>query len=232
MNGGGMLAIVIIRTLIVYFSLVASMRLMGKRQLGDLELPELVVTVLIADLASHPLQDIGIPLINGLLPIIVLFCCEALLSGAAMNSVKVRSFLFGRPCFLIVKGKIDQKEMRKNRFTLDELTEELRTSSIMDLSLVEYAVLETNGQLNTLLFPSERPLTPKDMNVNPPDPGYPTIIINDGKLLSKNLRLMGRDENWLAKELKNRGAKRAEDVYLLMLDNSGNIYYAAKEFGA
>jgi uncharacterized membrane protein YcaP (DUF421 family) len=135
-----------------------SMRLMGKRQLGELELPELVVAVLIADLASHPLQDIGIPLINGLLPIIILFCCETLLSGVAMKHVKLRNLLFGKPCFLIEKGKINQAEMRKNRFTLDELTEELRSGGITDISLVEYAVLETNGQLNSLLFRPNGPL--------------------------------------------------------------------------
>ncbi|NCB52192.1 MAG: DUF421 domain-containing protein [Clostridia bacterium] len=224
-----MLAIIIFRTLIVYFALVASMRLMGKRQLGELELPELVVAVLIADLASHPLQDIGIPLINGLLPIIILFCCETILSGAAMKSVKLRSLLFGRPCFLIEKGKIKQDEMRKNRFTLDELTEELRGSGITDISLVEYAVLETNGQLNTLLFPEARPATAKDMNVAPADNGYTAIIINDGRIMSQNLKIMGRDLNWLEKELKRRGAACAENVYLMTLDNSGNVYFAAKE---
>lgn len=226
-----MLAIVIFRTIIVYFALVTSMRLMGKRQLGELELPELVVAVLIADLASHPLQDIGIPLINGLLPIIILFCCETLLSGIAMKSVKLRGILFGKPCFLIDKGRIDQAQMQKNRFTLDELTEELRSNGITDISLVEYAVLETNGRLNTLLFPAERSATAKDVNASPPDNGYPTIIINQGRIMSQNLRLMGKDESWLNAELKKRGAARPEDVYLLMLDAAGNIYYAAKEPG-
>lgn len=208
-----------------------SMRLMGKRQLGELELPELVVAVLIADLASHPLQDIGIPLINGLLPIVILFCCETLLSGVAMKAVKLRNVLFGKPCFLIEKGKINQAEMRKNRFTLDELTEELRSGGITDIALVEYAVLETNGQLSTLLFPAERPVTAKNMNIAPANNGYPVILVNDGKILRDNLKVMGRDENWLNKELRMRGTGRAEDVYLLMLDNSGNIYYAAKEPG-
>ncbi len=223
------MAIVFFRTLIVYFALVASMRLMGKRQLGELELPELVVAVLIADLASHPLQDIGIPLLNGLLPIIVLFCCEVLLSGAAMKSVKLRSLLFGRPCFLIENGVINQAEMKKNRFTLDELTEELRNNSIMDIALVEYAILETSGQVNAMLYPESKPVSAKDMNISPPDNGYPSIIINNGIVMSHNLKLLGRDENWLKKELKKKGAGSPEEVYLLMLDKAGNIYYAAKE---
>ena len=109
------LTIVIIRTLIVYFALLLFMRLMGKRQLSELELPELAVAVLIADLGAHPLQDIGIPLMNGLLPMVVLFCCEVLISGAAMKSPRLRSVLFGRPSFLIRNGKIDQREMRRSR---------------------------------------------------------------------------------------------------------------------
>ena len=139
------MAIIIIRTLVVYFALVISMRLMGKRQLSELELPELAIAVLIADLAAHPLQDIGIPLMNGLLPIVVLSCCEIIISGAALRHAGLRTLLFGRPCFLIRRGVIDQKEMRRCRLNLEELYEELRTQSITDVAQVEYAVLETDG---------------------------------------------------------------------------------------
>lgn len=225
------LAIVIIRTLIIYFALVLSMRVMGKRQLGELELPELIVAVLIADLAAHPLQDIGIPLMNGLIPILVLFCCEVLIAGLTMKNVKLRALLYGRPCFLVKKGVIDQNEMRRNRFTLDELTEELRSQNIMDISKIEYAVLETNGTLSTTLFPAERPASARDVNAQTTDNGYPVIIINDGKLIPSNLKVMGRDEGWVAKVLAEHGAAGAEDVYLLMLDDAGNIYYAAKKGG-
>lgn len=223
------MAIVIVRTLIIYFALALSMRLMGKRQLGELELPELIVAVLIADLASNPLQDIGIPLMNGLIPVIVLFCCEILISGATMKSVRLRALLFGKPCFLVKKGKIQQREMRKNRFTLDELTEELRGKSITDIAALEYAVLETDGTLSTLLYPAERTVTLKDLEKTAPDTGYPKILINDGKLMVHNLRVSGRDEAWLRGELKRRGAESAADVYLLMLDDAGHIYYAAQE---
>lgn len=223
------MAIVIIRALIVYFTLLIFIRLMGKRQLGEMELPELITAVLIADLAAHPLQDIGIPLMNGLLPVIVLFCCEVLISGAAMKSVKLRSILFGLPCFLVEKGRINQREMKKNRFTLDELTEELRAKGITDISKLEYAVLETDGTVSTLLFPEERPATAKSMNVDVPDNGYPVILINDGRVLERNLRYMGRDERWLQKELEKRSVKDAGEVFLMMLDNGGNIYFSAKE---
>ena len=222
-------AIVIIRTLIVYFALVLFMRLMGKRQLGELELPELAVAVLIADLAAHPLQDIGIPLMNGLLPVIVLFCCEVLIAGATMKSSRLRSLLYGRPAFLIKKGVIDQREMRRSRFTLDELTEELRGNGITDIAQVEYAVLETNGVLNTLLFPEFRAPSARDLGLHPEGGGYTVVLIDDGRVLEQNLRYMGRDRRWLERELARRGARGAEDVYLLALDESGKVYYAAME---
>lgn len=222
------MAIIIFRTLIIYFALVLCMRLMGKRQLSELELPELVVAVLIADLASHPLQDIGIPLMNGLLPIAVLFCCEVLLSGTAMKSVRLRALLFGRPCFLIEKGKINQAEMRRSRFTLDELTEELRISGLTDPTLVEYAVLETSGKVSILLYPENRPAPAKAANVKVADAGYPVMLINDGEVISDNLRRMGKDRIWLEKQLAERGVKSPRDVYLLTLDDAGGIYCAVR----
>ncbi len=223
------MAIIIIRTLVVYFALVISMRLMGKRQLSELELPELAIAVLIADLAAHPLQDIGIPLMNGLLPIIVLSCCELLISGAALRHAGLRTMLFGRPCFLIRRGKIDQKEMRRCRLNLEELYEELRAQSVTDAAQVEYAVLETDGTLSVILYPEFRPLTARDMGLTPQDTGYPLILINDGKLMRENLRQAGRDEVWLRRELKRRGASAVSEVYLFLLDGAGGVYYLPKE---
>lgn len=226
------MAIVIVRTLIVYFALVLFMRLMGKRQLGELELPELAVAVLIADLAAHPLQDIGIPLMNGLLPVAVLFCCEVLISGVTMKSSRARSLLYGRPAFLIRKGVIDQGEMRRCRFTIDELTEELRGQGVTDIAQVEYAVLETNGVLNTLLFPEFQPASARDLGLKPAGGGYAVVLIDDGRVMEDNLRYMGRDRRWLLRELAQRGAHGAEQVYIFALDECGRIYYAAKEADA
>ena len=205
------------------------MRLMGKRQLSELELPELAVAVLIADLGSHPLQDIGIPLLNGLLPIAVLFCCEVLISGAAMSSPKLRSFLFGRPSFLIMDGKIQQREMRRARFSLDELAEQLRSKGITELSQVQYAILETDGELNTILYPAFRAASAQDLGLTPADGGYPVIVINDGRVMSDNLTYLGRDEAWLRRELKRCGCKSERDAYLLVADKSGVTFYAPME---
>ena len=140
------MAIIIIRTLIIYAALLAAMRLLGKRQLGEMELSEFVVAALIADLAAHPLQDLGIPMINGLVPILTLFCCEVAISRAALKSAKLRALLYGKPSMLIKKGVIDQREMAKNSFTTDELMQELRNQGCLDISRVEYAVLETDAK--------------------------------------------------------------------------------------
>ena len=223
------MTVVFLRTLIVFISIIISMRVMGKRQLGELELSEFVVAVMISDLASNPLQDIGIPLLNGLIPILVLLCFEIIISGVVLHNMKWRVLLCGRPSMLIEKGKINQIEMRKNRFTLDELTEELRSQSVTDLSTVEYAVLETNGKLSVTLIPSERPVTAGQLSIPTEDLGYDTIIINDGNLIPANLKRIGRDENWLRKELSSRKAHDIKDVYIMIANNAGSIYFARNE---
>ena len=223
------MTIIIIRTLTVYCALVVFMRLMGKRQLSELELPELAVAVLIADLGAHPLQDIGIPLMNGLLPIAVLFCCEVLISGAALKFPRLRSALFGRPSFLIREGRIVQSEMRRCRFTPDELAEQLRSKNIGDLSQVQYAILETDGELNAVLYPQYRPATAGDLGLVTGDGGYPVIVVNDGRVLSGNLRALGRDERWLRRELKRFGISAAREAYLLVADRNGATYCAPME---
>lgn len=223
------MVIVFVRTLVVFLSIIVSMRIMGKRQLGELELSELVVAVMLSDLAANPLQDIGIPLFNGVLPIIILLCCELIMSSIILNSVRGRVLLCGRPSMLVENGKINQREMRKNRFTLDELAEELRNQSVTDISTVQYAVLETDGKLNVVLIPSERAVTAGQLNIRTEDSGYSTIIVNDGHIIESNLRRTGRDERWLKKEIAARGVSSVRDVYLLVLDGAGKIYFAAKE---
>lgn len=223
------MAIIFFRTIIIFLSLLVAMRLMGKRQLGELELSELVVAVLISNVAAHPLQDIGIPLMNGILPIIILLCCELIISGIIVKSVKARQLICGKPSILIANGTINQEEMRQNRFTLDELFEELRNQSILDISQIKYAVLETDGRLNTVLFPAEQPVTAGQLNIETEDTGYPTIIINNGRLMSNNLKHCGRDENWLKAELKKRKIKQVNEVYLMTLNSSGQIYFLKSE---
>ena len=223
------MVIVIVRTFIVYIAIILSMRIMGKRQLGELEPSELVVAILIADLAAHPLQDIGIPLLNGLIPVAVLLSCELIVSGLLLRSIQARTVICGRPSMLITDGKIDQQEMRKSRFTIDELSEKLRGKGVTDISKVKYGVLETDGTLSVIPFPGEQAATAGQLNIETQDTGYPTIIINNGKVLRGNLGLMGRDEQWLARELKLRGVSSHRDIYLLSVNHAGQVYCNTKE---
>lgn len=223
------MAIIIIRTLIVYFALLLTMRLLGKRQLGEMELSEFVLAALIADLAAHPLQDIGIPMINGLLPILVLYCCEVIIAWGSLKSVRMRSVLFGKPSILIEKGKINQREMKKNRFTVDELMEQLRSQSCTDISTVEYAILETGGKLSLLLYPSKKPPSAELMGIQPDDSGLPVIIVSNGRVIGSNLKLMGYNESWLQKQLKARGHESPATVFLMTVNPAGQIFFSPKE---
>ena len=207
------------------------MRIMGKRQLGEMELSEFIVAALVADLAATPLQDIGTPLLNGLVPILTLFSLELIIAGLSMRSLKVRRLIFGKPEIIIENGKIDREKMRKNRFTLDELMQELRGQGLTDTTQIEYAVLETNGQLNVILQAGEQPVTPSQLGIEAKSEGYAHIIINEGRILDNNLKLLGRNRSWLDKELNRQGAKSSEDVYLLTLTETGKVFCQRKENG-
>lgn len=223
------MAIVFIRTVIVFLVLILSMRLMGKRQLGELELSEVVVAVLISDMASHPLQDIGVPLFNGLLPVIVLLCCEILISGAIVSSIRFRALVCGRPSILIENGKIIQSEMKRCRFTVDELAEDLRKKGITDISKVKYAILETDGTLSVLPYASEKPPSAADLKIQVDDFSIPYTIISSGRILEHNLRDSGHDIQWLNAQLSSRNISSPKDVYYMTVDKSERIYILPKE---
>ena len=223
------MAIAIIRTLILYSVIVISMRIMGKRQIGELAPSEFVVAVLISEMAAHPLQDIGTPLIYGLVPVMVLVICEILISGLGIKSLKFRELVVGKPSLIIENGQISEFEMKKCRYTLDELAEQLRKKDILDISTVKYAVLETDGTLSTILYPAEAPLTPKQMSIQTDDISYPVIVISDGQILEKNLKRIGFNRAWLNKQLGNRKFKNAGEVFLMTADTSGRVYLAARE---
>lgn len=223
------MGVVLLRTAIVYAVIIAAMRLLGKRQLGDLELSELVVTVLVADAAMAPISEPDMPLMRGLGPVLLLFALEYVLSVVAMKSVKARLFLFGAPSIIIENGKIIQSEMRRNRFTPEELLQELRNQGVEDPATVARAILETSGQLNMILHTEHQPVTAQTLGLTPQDPGRFTAIISDGRILSENLKRMGRDQRWLDAELARHGAEHSEDVYLLLLNESGQVYFAARE---
>lgn len=225
------MVIAFLRTLILYVFIIAGIRLMGKRQVGELEPSELVLALLIADLAAVPMQDFGIPLLTGLIPILTLLCLTMALSVLTMKSVKFRAVLCGRPSVIVENGKLRQGEMRKNRFTLDELMEELRMKGVTDLSTVKYAILETNGQLSVLPFAAQQPPTAQDLDLHLPEPGLPVVLINDGRLIRRSLMERGFNDQWLEKQLKSHKVDRVQDVFLMTVDETNQVCLIEKEVG-
>lgn len=218
------------RTVILYIVLMAGLRLTGKRQIGELEPNELVLTMLLSDLAAVPMQDFGIPLVNGVMPIVTILCLSMLMSYFSLRSVRFRTLVCGEPTVIIRSGVIQQDAMRHNRLTLDELMEELRCQGVTDLQTVKYAILETSGQISVLLRSDCQPLTAQQAGTQVNDDVFlPTVIINDGRILRHSLRSVGRDERWLEKQLKKAGASSPAQVFLLTVDEQGQCLCIKKE---
>ena len=217
-----------LRTTILYLVLIASVRLMGKRQVGQMEPSEFVVTMLVANLAAIPMQDEGIPLSSGLVPILTVLGTELVLSTVSMGSIALRRILCGKPVILIENGRILQSNLRRTRITADELTGHLRLKEVLDLKTVQYAILETNGDLSVFLYPSARPATAKEAGIQAEKQALPVTIIDDGRLLRKNLPLVKKDEAWVERVLHSHNAT-AQDTFLLTVDASDQILWLPKE---
>ncbi len=199
------------------------MRMLGKRQLAEMELSEFVVASLIADLAAHPLQDLGIPLINGLVPITTLFCCEVLLVWISGKSIFARKLLFGKPSILIDHGRINVREMENNRFSNEELMQELRNKDCLDIDKVQYAILETDGHVNVIVNPQDSPVTSEQMGKTPEDIGYPHIVVSKGKIAEENMKLLGLDRQWLDERIRENGKNDISEVYLMTVTDKKKI---------
>ena len=218
------------RTLILYFILMTGLRLMGKRQIGELEPSELVLTLIISDLAAVPMQDFGIPLVNGVFPIVTLLCVSMLLSFFSLKSIRFRGLVCGYPTVIILDGKVLQQNMARNRFTVDELLEQLRSQGYSDLTAVKYAVLETSGQVSVLPYTKDSPVTPQVMNLTSQDDvTLPVLVINDGHIMSENLSASGYDALWLDKQLKERRLTSPRQVFFMTVDETGAVTCVAKE---
>ena len=226
------MATAFVRTILLYVILIVGIRAMGKRQIGELEPAELVLMLLISDLAAVPMQDFGIPLLNGVVPIVTLLALSMLLSFFSMRSVRFHRLVCGNPTLLVENGAIRQDALRRNRFTLDELLDELRAQGVTDLTAVKYAVLETNGRLSVLLRPEEAPATPKQLGVSVRDDVWlPTVVINDGRVLRRGLAERGLDEAWLERTLRAHGFRSSAEVLLLTVDETGRVLCVGKEGG-
>ena len=206
-----------LRTILLYLVLILSIRMMGKRQIGQLEASEFVVTMLVANLAAIPMQDPAIPLYTGLLPILTILGAELVLSGLILHSVRLRRFFCGKPVILIDNGKILQDNLRRTRVTLDELVGHLREKDVLDILSVQYAILETDGNLSVFSYPD------KGQN------HLPVTIIEDGFFSKENLKKSGKDEAWLARTLEERGGD-IHSTLLLTVDGGGNVVWVRKEY--
>ena len=217
-----------LRTIVLYLVLILSIRLMGKRQIGQMEASEFVVTMLVANLASIPMQDAAIPLYSGLVPILTVLGVELVLSGLILHSVALRRFFCGKPVILIDNGKILQENLRKTRVTLDELTGHLREKDVLDLSSVQYAILETDGNLSVFPYPRFRPAAAQDAKIRTEQQFLPVTIVEDGWFSGENLKKAGKDEAWLRTVLEEKGAG-LRDTLLLTVDAGDNVHWIGKE---
>ena len=217
-----------IRSIILYMILIATIRLMGKRQIGQMEASEFVVTMLVANLASIPMQDGGIPLFSGIVPILTVLGVELLLSALSLRSIWLRKAFCGKPVILIENGRILRKNLDRTRVTLDELSGHLREKDVLDPRTVQYAILETNGNLSVFPYPKERPATAREAGIPVNKQYLPITIISDGHLLHENMAFAGKNKEWLHKVLTQYNSTIA-DTWLLTVDGGDHILWYPME---
>ncbi len=219
-----------IRSVVLYLLLILVIRSMGKRQIGQMEASEFVVTMLIADLASVPMQNNAISLFSGLVPILAVLALELILTVASMKLTGVRKLLCGKPVILIEHGRISQANLRRTRVTLDELTGQLREQGVLDPGTVNYAILETNGEISVFPYAKYRPASAADAGISAAEEWLPYTVVSDGKLQEENLRLSGRSRQWLDGQLRARQCK-ISDVLLLTVDGRGGVFFQKRGDG-
>lgn len=211
--------ITITRTIILYIFVTLGIRLMGKRQIGEMQPNELVVTLLISEIAAIPLQDTSQPILNGVVAIFMLVILEILISVISMKSLFMRKIMNGKSAVIIKNGVIDQQMMKSVRMTVLDLVELLRGQDVFDISTVAFAVLEVNGNLSVLLKSSEQPATAADINVKKDKALLPLPVISDGKIIKESLEAIGTDESAVRKMLKG---DNVSDIFLMTMDRDGN----------
>ena len=222
--------ITFIRSIILYIIVLVVMRLMGKREIGQLQPFELAISIMIADLASIPMSDSGIPITNGIIPILGLLVMHLIISIINMKSIKGRGIICGKPSILIYRGRIDEKLLKKERFTINELEERLRGNNIVNIGDVEYAILETNGQVTVIQKPDKRNTIPADFNIQPEYEGIPYDLVIDGKIMYDNLKQIGKNYEWLRKQV-NKFNIKPEEALLVTLDGKGQMFCQSKSKG-
>ncbi len=219
--------IIFVRAIFLYILIIFSLRLMGKRQLGELQPTELVITILISNLASLPIENTAIPMIVGIIPIMVLVACELIVSNVALKNRNFRLFLSGRPIIVISEGVVDQKALHKLRFSIDDLMESLRSQGVFDIKDVHYAIVETTGTVSVLQKFEAQTVTPKMINLKGENDSFPIVVISDGKLVEQSLQQYNIPMDWLNKTLK-KNKQSLSSVFLMTVDKKLEYYLVPK----
>ena len=230
------------RAILLYIIVLIVMRLMGKREIGQLQPFELAISIMIADLASIPMTDTGVPISNGIIPILGLLVMHLVISVVNLKSIKAREIICGKPRILIYRGKIDEKALKeafafdtekalkKERFTINELEERLRGNNVVNLCDVEYAILETSGNITVIQKPEKRNTIPEDFNIVPDYEGISYDLVVDGKIMDENLKKLGKNYQWLKKQVEKFNI-RPEEALVVTIDAKGQIFCQEKEKG-
>lgn len=220
--------VVMFRAILLYVLIVIAMRLMGKRQLGELQPSELVTTILVSNIASIPIEDPSLPMVLSAIPILTLVVFEFLISSAALNSKYFRKILSGKPMVIIDNGEINQRAMKKLRFTIDDLMEALRSNSIFDIKDVQYAIVETTGQVSVMLKYNAQTVTPKMLSLKGSDSAIPSVVISDGRVITEALKACNLGIGWLDKTVKDNHYKISE-IFLMTADSNAEYYIIPKQ---
>lgn len=231
LKGSDFMFIGLFRTIILYFVVVFTMRIMGKRQIGQLQPFELVIAIMISELASLPMQDTRIPLTHGVIPIITLLVLQVIISIVQLKSETARKIFCGKPSILIKDGKIDMNQLKNNRFNINDLLEEIRLQGYYNIEDIEYAILETSGQLSVIPKTELEPATKQDLNIQTSQDQLPVTLIMDGKVNKENLIIINKDTSWLNSQLKKNNIPSADKVFLALMDSKGKFFYQLKGGG-
>lgn len=219
---------IFIRTLLIYIFVLMALRLMGKREIGQLQPYEFVVTIMIADLASVPMQDVGIPILYGIIPILALVVGQIVISYLNLKSGVLRRIICGKPTIMIEKGQIVEKSLKNQKYTLNGLLTQLRTAGYTNIKDIDYAILETSGSISVIPKSASEPVTRKDMKIKTAYEGFPRALVIDGSFIHENIKAAKFSKEQVCKILKNEKAK-IEDVFLLMVDENNGVFLQKKE---
>ncbi len=220
--------IVIVRTFILYTLVIVVIRIMGKRQVGELQPFELAITIMISALAAIPMEDIGIPLLYSIVPILLLLGFQEILSLLNLKSPKARSLICGEPSIIIENGEFKERELKSLRVNLNDILEQLRIKGYHTIEDIEFAIMETTGDISVIPKSQKRPVTPEDLNLETEYEGLPFSLIIDGLILQDNLKTIGLDQTWLEKTLAKYNIDNPEQIFFAAINTSGDLIFQKK----